>query len=199
MSEWIECGLPFYAKNEIDFPPFPDLSEEESREFGQTEKERKKKDLDFHVRCKIEEEVANPLLERLKAKPDYSVDKFYAALRKTAKSKKISKAQSKRIKRYVDENEHFDIYLKWENNQPKVIAWKEAMDKVSNEHKDPPSFDGQGFANPGVLIEVEEDGEIEQYLIGDINTNRGVCDDCVAFDRGAIVKRYKVIWTKETK
>jgi len=59
------------------------------------------------------------------------------------------------------------------------LAWDEFYDK--------------GLNNPGTLIEVEG----HQYLIGDTNTLRGVCDDCTAFDKKAIVSRYKVLLEKD--
>ena len=49
---------------------------------------------------------------------------------------------------------------------------------------------------PGTLIETE-DGE--QFLIGHINTIRGVCDDCTMFEPDTIVKRYKVVWIEKKK
>lgn len=52
------------------------------------------------------------------------------------------------------------------------------------------SFDKRELNKPGIMIELE-DGK--QYLIGDINPLRGVCDDCVEFDKMAIVKRYREI------
>lgn len=51
------------------------------------------------------------------------------------------------------------------------------------------AFVATGHARPGVLVEVGG----RAYLIGDINENRGVCDDCTAFRGDAIVERYMVI------
>lgn len=56
------------------------------------------------------------------------------------------------------------------------------------------SFCKRKINKSGVLIEME-DGS--QYLIGDINELCGVCDDCTAFDRESIVKKYKVVWEKK--
>ncbi|MHB0965535.1 MAG: hypothetical protein ACYC36_03685 [Bellilinea sp.] len=53
-------------------------------------------------------------------------------------------------------------------------------------------FDERGLSAPGTLIDTEH-GE---FLIGDINPNRGVCDDCVEFGEHTIVKRYKIVWSK---
>ena len=55
-------------------------------------------------------------------------------------------------------------------------------------------FCEKGLNEPGTLVEIKDSGT---YLIGDVNTNRGVCDDCTAFNRDAIVKRYKVVVEKD--
>lgn len=59
-------------------------------------------------------------------------------------------------------------------------------------------FDRRGLNNAGTLVEIE-DGEISQYLIGDINNLRGVCDDCTAFPKKSIVTRYKILAEKNWK
>lgn len=53
------------------------------------------------------------------------------------------------------------------------------------------SFAGNGLNEPGTLIETE----VGVFLIGHINPNRGVCDDCVEFGNDMIIKRYKVVWS----
>ena len=59
-----------------------------------------------------------------------------------------------------------------------------------NEWKKKDSFSERKLNKPGVLVKME-DGK--QYLIGHINKNRGICDDCVAFDNHDIVVKYKVL------
>lgn len=52
-------------------------------------------------------------------------------------------------------------------------------------------------AQPGMLVEVGFKDEVstETYLIGDINTLAGVCDDCTAFKKSTTtVIRYAVVW-----
>ena len=56
---------------------------------------------------------------------------------------------------------------------------------------DKESFRGLGLNKPGTLIELK-DGTT--HLIGSINTIRGVCDDCPAFDSDAIVTRYAIVF-----
>jgi hypothetical protein len=53
-------------------------------------------------------------------------------------------------------------------------------------------FDEAGLAAPGTLIVVDGD----DYLIGDINTNRGVCDDCTEFSGDAVVEKYCIVWQR---
>lgn len=67
-------------------------------------------------------------------------------------------------------------------------------------------FKNRGLAQTGVLVEVVDgkrwsaskglaNGDV--YLLGDINKLAGVCDDCVAFSNTDVVKRYRVIITKQ--
>lgn len=60
-----------------------------------------------------------------------------------------------------------------------------------------PSFNSEGLNKSGTLIEVEENGSLRLYLIGDINELGGTCDDCAAFTNDTIVKRYKVLLEHE--
>lgn len=63
----------------------------------------------------------------------------------------------------------------------------------SSAHR-PESFASKGLNEPGTQVRMA-DGST--YLIGDINQNRGVCDDCVEFDADTIVEAYRVLVTKE--
>ena len=56
------------------------------------------------------------------------------------------------------------------------------------------SFTKRDLSKAGVLIEVQEETGKMQYLIGHINENRGVCDDCTMFDTDTIVVRYMIVW-----
>ena len=58
-----------------------------------------------------------------------------------------------------------------------------------------PSFTGLGLNKPGTQIEIAyaDPAFKRQYLIGDINPNGGVCDDCPAFGEAALVTRYRVL------
>ena len=49
-------------------------------------------------------------------------------------------------------------------------------------------------------VQVDEGGEseVQRHVIGTINRNVGVCDDCVAFGNNAIVLRAKVLIPEDT-
>ena len=60
------------------------------------------------------------------------------------------------------------------------------------------TFSSEGLAKPGTIIEVDlpigrRKTEVKEFLIGDINPLRGVCDDCVGFDKETVVLRYRRI------
>jgi hypothetical protein len=52
----------------------------------------------------------------------------------------------------------------------------------------------RGLVKPGMLVRLKNGLE---YLIGDVNLNRGVCDDCTAFDKDDIIVAYKIVWEKD--
>ena len=86
----------------------------------------------------------------------------------------------------------------WEDAHPLMVAHRQAV-AAQQAEMNLRSFSGRKLNRPGTLIEVEEDGKVETYLIGHVNTNRGVCDDCTMFGPQAIVRRYAVVWVQEER
>lgn len=79
---------------------------------------------------------------------------------------------------------------------PEVIRWKGDCSehrKKRDELKKKNSFSYSALCRPGVLIEVENNKTISKYLIGDINSSGGKCDDCMAFNEDAMVLRAKIL------
>ena len=58
-----------------------------------------------------------------------------------------------------------------------------------------PSFRHDIGVRAGMLLELA-DGH--QYLVGDINTLGGVCDDCRMVTPEDVIHRYAVVWEPET-
>lgn len=100
-----------------------------------------------------------------------------------------------RIARYNFLKEKEDLYYNAIFDHPKHQQTIDLRDEA-RAHQKTKSFVGNGLAKPGILIEVLDVGAdtIQQFLIGDMNTSAGLCNDCCAFEHNAIVKRYKVIW-----
>lgn len=96
----------------------------------------------------------------------------------------------------VEYREKREQYYDWLDKQPEYKQLEKDR-QACIERNNHSSFSGRKLNQPGTLIEVEVGGQVSQYLIGDINTVRGVCDDCCGFDCDALVKRYKIVWSKE--
>lgn len=93
----------------------------------------------------------------------------------------------RRLKRKIDE---------WVQDQPEIIEYHKQAKIISdqlNEEFKKNCFVGLGLDKPGTLIEIVEHDVTMQYLIGNINENAGVCDDCMDFQNDAVVKRYMVL------
>lgn len=84
-----------------------------------------------------------------------------------------------------------DKVREWMKLHPAWVAYQEAI-KAYDDGENQKSFCGRELNKPGTLIEVLIGKELKQLLIGDINSLGGVCDDCMGFDKNAIVVRYKV-------
>jgi hypothetical protein len=79
-------------------------------------------------------------------------------------------------------------YTKWSHEYAKA-----------NELEMTKSFQTCGLCKAGTQIEVKFPfGVTKKYLIGDINTQGGVCDDCRDFSNEDIVLRYRVLIDEET-
>lgn len=199
MSNWIELNLPFYYFSDVALPEPPNVSEKERETFGFTLLELNEKfnslslgdyffDQKSLVRSKLLEADAN-----LDVDSDECRDKTNAQLLMLAKN-------DVKLQQAIDYFNHFKKRNDWYDNLLEISSWRDECDKIrhqNNEIQKNKSFSGLGLNVPGTLIEIDVDGTLNQYLIGDINVNRGVCDDCCMFDRNAIVKRYKVVWRKD--
>jgi hypothetical protein len=187
MNEWIEFNLPYNVRVALDRPVCPDLDKKEHELFGLPEEI----DIDNYDYDKVDK--INKIQQELCPEEMGNSEVSLSALEKyaeTSEDKEFILAIIKHRRRTTLVNEWWEI-------QPEYIKWiadcQELRDKEMADAK-LLSFVGAGLNVPGTMIEVEtEPDKTSQFLIGDINTLRGVCDDCTAFDDNAIVKRYKVI------
>lgn len=189
---WIEINLPFQLHDlKYDGEPAPDFSEQEKKLFGITFAESEELSRNglikfFSVEDRIKEQLNQFKLDFPFAEAD-EIDQFNEYLFRAAEENDKA-VRDVRFHRTLSPK-----YYKWLEQQPEYQAWDKresaAYERAWIEHKQK-SFCGRGLNVPGTLIELE-DGSI--HLIGSINTNGGVCSDCVAFDESMIVKRYAVI------
>ena len=186
MIEWIECNLPWQAPYWAETPDAPDLSEREREVFGFTNKEKEAKvnweeimSLDYRMDIGLE---------------DSSWDE-----KERKKSEKFKELQdtNTNVKVMLEYKTFEEKYEEWWEKQPEIKSWIVECDSIEKEfERTKDGFCDRGLNKPGTLIELDN-GKF--HLIGSINSNRGICDDCVAFDNSTIVKRYRRIWIDPSK
>lgn len=184
MTTWIECNLPYDAcrfVDDADLPQRPDVSDQERAQFGKSIQEL----TDSHGDDKLAD------LGYRFISISWELSRAETHKEETRIAKEVGMSDVLRTKRQIEKIE------RWRETSPEYVAWGESYkaehDRLSKESEGR-TFVGQGLAKPGTQIEV--DGKL--YLIGDINPNRCVCDDCTAFDMDAIVTRYRVLVPLDT-
>lgn len=215
MSEWIEINLP-WANKEYLYPVFkeyPDLSARGKEIFGETQSE---------VRLRTVESVPYdskkynfPILE------DFNELKYQIRREMIAEGfvddgvgprlltpftlelrKRLEATNNSNVKLVY---EYWDFNAKWEawlDAQPETIETSKNNDRIDQEWKNKqlsegPSFSARKLNVAGTLMEVETYGQLRQVLIGDINSEGGVCGECMGISSEDIIKRYKIIWKPE--
>jgi len=182
--KWIEINLPW----SVDRPSFedpPELKAEIKAHFGTSLAALNKK-LDA-LEEKLDGAKAFSTVYFLMEKHQDKLKKFPIGSVKRARL--IAKEWAKQPGR----EEIANLWLKiqevkrWKDDHPQTKAWHKAH--TAHYRKPlPDSFCARGLNKPGTRIETEE-GTV--YWIGDINTNKGVCDDCTAFENDVVVVRYQ--------
>jgi hypothetical protein len=196
INKWIKLNLPYESKPEYfdaSKIKFPNLSKRAKKELGFT-----KKDIDLLYDQYSKCEMDNASI-KIMNKIDNKYDKDFPQW-KDGRWKEYCKSKNPRVKALGQWSIKCDQYQDWLEKQPEHIAYMKEYDEQAalfEQNKNKNSFCQLGLNQPGTLVEIEIYGNTKQYLIGDINPLVGVCDDCVAFEkREAIVKRYKIVWSK---
>lgn len=161
-NRWIKCGLPWtYHGDWKDVPQPPNLKKEEKKEFGQTTEQAYK-------------ELVKALNGAKYATVEYE---------EVVKSKEY-KAIQRKYKKFCDK------VREWMKSHPLWLIYQEQI-KAYNEGETNKSFCGRKLNTPGTVVEILDNKVLKQFVIGDINTLGGVCDDCMGFGKDAVVVRYK--------
>lgn len=179
--EWTEVNLPFSQSGEGAVrPEAPNLDAEMVAEFGKTWDETE--EVNAWPVAKVYRAEMNALIQQDDLESDDDpYDTLPEAWLQSGDPEKVAFANNVQIRRKM---------RIWEHNHPVLLAHSEACEAARLAG----SFAGLGLVRPGVQIEMA-DGK--QYLIGDINRLRGVCDDCTAFEPEDIVVRYRVLVAAE--
>lgn len=164
MSDWIDCNLP-WSSNPLS--PYPDVSDEIREHFGTSKAEV------------FDKWFPQPGLDEL-LEIEGEIDP-HRDLSEEEKEKTIVRAWSLRGD---EQKKRAEAWLLWRQ----ILQWEDENLQVPEEKEEQPSFEGLGLNKPGTRIQLES-GQV--LWIGDINPNRGVCDDCCLFDEDTLVVRYK--------
>lgn len=184
--KWIKCNLPWSGEidsvpNEVfDSVKWPEdeLDVLTREKFGTTHTE---------VSNKIEtigsEEILFDKFLDLQSKYDYE----------KTREELINLTEDTQLKEYLRLTFLRSEIQMFENQTDIIAKYNEERNKVINEYKAsrPKKSFWPDLAKPGVLIELESG---KRLLIGDINSNGGVCDDCRGISDSDVVVRYAVIY-----
>lgn len=188
MSDWIEINLPYnkYLTSEEIYDRYEAESDLMSK-FDTWLKE--KHNIDLSALRAREEELNNyiDLKERaVSIDDDEPLSDQYDKIRQKLEEEGVYDDLSK-VESDIGDAEEYIL-----DNPEYQEKLQELNDKLKNER--PKCFASSEYNKPGVLIEIDDNGKLQQYLIGSINGGGGVCDCCRCFNNDAIVKRCKIIW-----
>jgi len=176
--QWIELNLP-YSGYEYQYTEEPDLSQEMIEEFKTTP------DMILDSYSKNISDVLDDYLLFGKHKTYQNIEEWH-----DKENVQLSLDKLKQDLELIT-----TIYV-WKDSHPKMLDYKTRSNTLEEEYerKIKETFQEKGLAQPGIQIELD-DGK--RYLIGHINRNRGVCDDCTQFSGSDIVVRYRRLVSEE--
>jgi len=184
---WIKCNLPWHYNSLFDkhLPEIPAIVYERVKKtLGISYEEAEDKFCPMRIMQR-----ANTAMDKLELKAQQENEKNWRKIFK----EKCLKSKNPDIQAWNKWVEFREKYDKFMDVQPEYIQYQKDFENF-NKDGDQKSFCGRGLNKPGTLIETA-DGN--QYLIGDINANAGVCDDCVEFGNDMIIVKYKIIYEKK--
>lgn len=183
-SYWIQFNKPWTNFYDKDPPRIPVLAQELKNHFGSISASKYKLGSDS---LKIFKEQEHLFGDHISPELEDKFIKWINDSKLTDFVKNICKSLILYRKQRRAEDE-------WINNHPKMIQYLEDRKKFDLEEEKflkENSFIGARLNKPGTLIEIEANGSLSQYLLGDLNPSgdyRGL-----NFDEKCIVRRYKVL------
>lgn len=189
---WIDLNLPYdYRSDYSDSPKLPDISSKEIEKFGKSLIQYRSE-----ISDKYFEEFSSIEKSLYHNGSNSNINNVTSYVKDSLESIRSTNLSVDKVLSY---REFIKEYNYWLESLPEIIQWdidRNNYYEAKKENDSKKSFCGLGLNQPGTLIEIEDNGIYNQYLIGDINLSGGVCNDCTAFSISCIVKRYAVIWRK---
>lgn len=187
MAEWIEINRPYRMSLNESSELTNNLHEELNDLYHSFNDEVNKQ---FNIDIQSKRNEVESLLEKSSKQVDKITHLSVEEFKKEIKKIHDSELNQKRVSKEKELNKYID----WIEQQPEFLNKSAKIHEKYDKLRAQQSFAESSLNKPGVLIEVEFNDEIKQYLIGDINIHSGICDDCRAFEDDAIVKRCRVVW-----
>lgn len=195
MTDWIEINLPWKDSGSTEDwnnrPLPPDASDQVRELFGYSLDE-----LTALIDFDLKQQLADDLDLDTEPSGEILPDDWSEEAEAAAEEEKCRIFRAEYQKRHPEQwalDEKRIAIVNWLSSRPPDPSHVAAMD-AWQARIDSMSFTGRGLAVPGTQIEMA-DGE--RHLIGEINQNGGVCDDCMAFGAEDIIVRYRVLLTTE--
>lgn len=197
---WIECNLPWAYHNYDDAPKSPDypnLDDQIRVLFGKTVDEVMFENFgqdSFNSSIWIEfRDIDDEITQEV------NILNLSFEEARIEKIRRLELLDNSAVKAVLNYRNHKSLVNEWYNSQPEIVKIEEEHSKkykVWTDFQKKKSFSGRGLAVSGTLIEVQVDDKVETHLIGTINEQGGVCNDCSAFKNDAIILRYKVVYSQ---
>jgi hypothetical protein len=210
-NDWVEINLPWCVSNPTN-DLIKSLGKEQDKYYKRFEKEFKKK---YGVEWSEYSGVLNDTLYTScgYAPGDFAnfveeldtIAKKYPLIKQRVENEPLlellATCKNKRVRTiaeaFIASNTAAIECDDWSDKNDNYIKCQEYRRLLYIEEKKEEGFYSHPMRKPGVLIEVLENGEKKQYLIGHINESCGVCDDCTMFDKDTVVLRAKIVWEHE--
>jgi hypothetical protein len=205
MSEWIECGLPWYCELTSSIRPkyeYPDLDDEMRRVLGYTQAELEMKHFGTKDCRYVSSDIFNEFYScKTKIERDLMNEGITDERFSKETNRRLAALNNENVNNTLEFFRKYKVLTEWIKAHPLTKLANEHNDKLAqeankNRQENATSFTGRGLVKSGVLMEVKAGDKISQILIGDINEAGGSCDDCRGISDRDIVVRYKRIWEK---
>jgi len=190
MNEWVACNLPWRVRLAWPvMPSAPNMDAQIKNQFGFTEAELETQFFPGDYGCTSNHPLFREFMDiREQLESEFSEEETKQKLQLHPNIAVQTVLAFRGIRKSVNE---------WVESQPEWLAWVQEHDKAHNAHKEAESvlsFAGLELNRAGTVIEFEEEGKLQQMMIGTINELGGSCDDCRGISDETIILRYKVLW-----